>query len=157
MAPRIRGGKGKSVVQEYEAQNVPGNDGVVRGRCGRPVGNAGLNVNVEVVQLANEVNEMELVVTRFQNLHPPSFYGNEGSEKSEDWLRAITNFFNLMNYVSDRRVKLVILQLKETAERWWENTYGSLLESGRHVTWDVSCLKFRQEYAPPSFSASKTL
>lgn len=50
----------------------------------------------------------------------------------------------------------MILQLKETAERWWQNTYGSLLESGRPVTWDVFCSKFRQEYAPPSFSMNKT-
>lgn len=145
MAPRFRGGKGKAVLQESGAQNVPGNDGIPRGRRGRPARNADRDVNVEVDQLANQVNDMELVVTRFQNLHSPSFYRNEGSEKAEAWLRAITNLFNLVNYDSDRRVNLVILQLKETAERWWQNTYGSLIESGRPVTWDVFCSKFRQE------------
>ncbi|XP_073152037.1 uncharacterized protein [Henckelia pumila] len=156
MAPRLRGGKGKNVVQESSGQNEVGLDGVLRGRRGRPARNVINDIDAEVDQLGNQVDEMELVVARFQRLNPPTFSGDEGSEKAESWLRAMNNLFGLVHYNSERRVTMVVLQLKDTAERWWEAMRTALVEAGKPVTWDVFCSKFRQEYAPPSFVAEKT-
>ncbi|XP_073137044.1 uncharacterized protein [Henckelia pumila] len=155
MAPILRGGKGKNVVRESSAQNEVGLYGVLRGIRGRPARNAINDIDAEVDQLGNQVDEMELVVTRFQRLNQPTFRGDEGSEKAESWLRAMNNLFGLVHYNSERKVTMVVLQLKDTAERWWEAMRTALVEAGRPVTWDVFCSKFRQEYAPPFFVAEK--
>ncbi|XP_073137097.1 uncharacterized protein [Henckelia pumila] len=155
MAPRLRGGKGKNVFQESGSQNEVGLDGVLRGRRGHPARNVINDIDAEVDQLGNQVDEMELVVVRFQRLNPPTFSGDEGSEKAESWLRAMNNLFGLVHYNSERRVTMVVLQLKDTAELWWEAMRTALVEAGKPVTWDVFCSKFRQEYAPPSFVVEK--
>ncbi|XP_073038114.1 uncharacterized protein [Primulina eburnea] len=154
MAPRGR--KGKEVVQESGAQNMDDIDVNARGRRGRPTGEAVQNVNVEVEQITRRVNDMELVVSRFQNLNPPIFDGSEGNEKAESWLRAMNNLFDLVEYDSNRRVKLVVLQLRDNAERWWEATARALRDAGTVITWDVFSTQFRQEYSPPSYYAAKS-
>lgn len=153
MAPRGRRGRG--VAQESEAHNVAENDGIARGRRGRPPGRAVQDVNIEVEQITQRVNDMELVVARFQNQHPPIFCGSEGYEKAESCLRAMNNLFELVEYDSARRVRLVVLQLRDIAERWWESTSSILRDAGTIITWDVFCTQFRQEYSPPSYYASR--
>ncbi|XP_073050615.1 uncharacterized protein [Primulina eburnea] len=154
MAPRGR--KGKEVVQESGAQNMDGIDVNARGRRGRPTGEAVQNVNVEVEQITRRVNDMELLVSRFQNLNPPIFDGSEGNEKAESWLRAMNNLFDLVEYDSNRRVKLVVLQLRDNAERWLEATARALCDAGTVITWVVFSTQFRQEYSPPSYYAAKS-
>ncbi|XP_073039338.1 uncharacterized protein [Primulina eburnea] len=157
MAPGRKSRKGKEVVQESEAPNVRGLNETDRGRRGRrPRGEAqNVNVDREVDQLTRGMGEMELVISRFQNMRPPRFFGNEDGEKAIAWLKSMKRLFNMLEYTPDLPLKLAIFQLKDRAQLWWETTEEALKESGERVTWDVFCAQFAREYSPPSYYSAK--
>ncbi|XP_075504389.1 uncharacterized protein LOC142541817 [Primulina tabacum] len=101
------------------------------------------------------MGEMELVISRFQNMRPPRFFGNEDGEKAVAWLKSMKRLFNMLEYTPDLQLKLAICQLKDRAQLWWETTEESLKESGERVTWDVFCAQFAREYSPPSYYSAK--
>ncbi|XP_073067158.1 uncharacterized protein [Primulina eburnea] len=133
MAPGGRGKKGKEVVQESEAQNVRGLEDIVRGRRGRPASQVARNVeeevNQEVEQLTKKVGGMQLIISQFQELRPPKFFGTENGEKAS--------------------------VLKDRAQLWWEAAEEALKASGQIITWEVFRTQFNQEYAPPSYYYGK--
>ncbi|XP_075521524.1 uncharacterized protein LOC142554735 [Primulina tabacum] len=157
MAPGRKGRKGKEVVQESEAPNVIGLNETEWGRRGRRLRGEERNVNVEheVDQLTRGMGEMELVISRFQNMSPPRFFGNEDGEKAVAWLKSMKHLFNMLEYTPDLQLKLAICQLKDRAQLWWETTEEALKESGERVTWDVFCAQFAREYSPPSYYSAK--
>ncbi|XP_073276499.1 uncharacterized protein [Primulina huaijiensis] len=157
MAPGRKGRKGKEVVQESEAPNVRRINETKWGRRGRRPRGEAQNVNVEheVNQLTREMCEMELVISRFQNMRPPRFFGNEDSEKAVAWLKSMKRLFNMLEYTLDFQLKLAICQLKDRAQLWWETIEEALKESGERVTWDVFCAQFAREYSPPSYYSAK--
>ncbi|XP_073015083.1 uncharacterized protein [Primulina eburnea] len=157
MAPGRKNRKGKEVVQESEAPNVRGLNETDWGRRGRrPRGEArNVNVDREVDQLTRGMGEMELVISRFQNMRPPRFFGNEDGEKAVAWLKSMKRLFNMLEYTPDLQLKLAICQLKDRAQLWWETTEDALKESGERVTWDVFCAQFTREYSPPSYYSAK--
>ncbi|XP_073041877.1 uncharacterized protein [Primulina eburnea] len=157
MAPGRKSRKGKEVVQESEAPNVRGLNETDWGRRGRrPRGEAqNVNVDREVDQLTRGMVEMELVISRFQNMRPPRFFGNEDGEKAIAWLKSMKRLFNMLEYTPDLQLKLAICQLKDRAQLWWETTEDALKESGERVTWDVFCAQFAREYSPLSYYSAK--
>ncbi|XP_075499832.1 uncharacterized protein LOC142538390 [Primulina tabacum] len=157
MAPGRKGRKGKEVVQESEAPNVRGLNETDWGRRGRrPRGEArNANVEHEVDQLTRGMGEMELVISRFQNMRRPRFFGNEDGEKAIAWLKSMKRLFNMLEYTPGLQLKLAICQLKDRAQLWWETTEEALKESGERVTWDVFCAQFAREYSPPSYYSAK--
>ncbi|XP_075516009.1 uncharacterized protein LOC142550845 isoform X1 [Primulina tabacum] len=157
MAPGHKGRKGKEVVQESEAPNVRGLNETDWGRRGRRPRGEARNVNVEheVDQLTRGMGEMELVISRFQNMRPPRFFGNEDGEKAIAWLKSMKCLFNMLEYTPELQLKLAICQLKDRAQLWWETTEKALKESGERVTWDVFCAQFAREYSPPSYYSAK--
>ncbi|XP_075483798.1 uncharacterized protein LOC142523951 [Primulina tabacum] len=88
-------------------------------------------------------------------MRPPRFFGNEDGEKSIAWLNSMKRLFNMLEYTPDLQLKLVICQLKDRAQLWWETTEEALKESGERVTWDVFCAQFAREYSPPSYYSAK--
>lgn len=88
---------------------------------------------------------MELAVTRFQNMHPAKFFGNEGSDRAEGWLKHMEFLFNTVHYDSDRKLTMAVLQLRDRAQRWWEATTNVLHQTSSQITWDVFRAKFIQE------------
>ncbi|XP_075486349.1 uncharacterized protein LOC142525952 [Primulina tabacum] len=157
MAPGRKGRKGNEVVQESEAPNVRGLIETDWGRRGRRPRGEARNVNVEheVDQLTRGMGEMELVISRFQNMRPPRFFGNEDGEKAVAWLKSMKCLFNMLEYTPDLQLKLAICQLKDRAQLWWETTEEALKESGERVTCDVFCAQFAREYSPPSYYSAK--
>ncbi|XP_073015225.1 uncharacterized protein [Primulina eburnea] len=176
MAPGGRGRKGKEIAQESEAQNVRGLAVIIRGRRGRPRGQVAQNVEEEVnqepprlerpgarqvaieqevEQLTQKVGGMQLIISQFQELRPPKFFGNESGEKASSWLKSINHLFNLLEYSQDIKLKLAIYQLKDRAQLWWEATEEAMKDSGESITWDAFRAHFTQEYAPPSYYAAK--
>ncbi|XP_073304607.1 uncharacterized protein [Primulina huaijiensis] len=157
MAPGRKGRKEKEVAQESEAPNVRGLNETEWGRRGRRPRGEARNVNVEheVDQLTRGMGEMELVISRFQNMRPPRFFGNEDGEKAVAWLKSMKRLFNMLEYTPDLQLKLAICQLKDRAQLWWETTEEALKESGERVTWDVFCAQFAREYSPPSYYSAK--
>ncbi|XP_073049009.1 uncharacterized protein [Primulina eburnea] len=176
MAPGGRGRKGKEIAQESEAQNVRGLADIIRGRRGRPRGQVAQNIEEEVYQepprperpgarqavieqeveqLTQKVGGMQLIISQFQELRPPKFFGNESGEKAAGWLKSINHLFNLMVYSQDIKLKLAIYQLKDRAQLWWEATEEAMKDSGEIITWDAFRAHFTQEYAPPSYYAAK--
>ncbi|XP_073051283.1 uncharacterized protein [Primulina eburnea] len=152
MATRGNKGKGKEVAQEFGAQNIGGNDRVPRGRRGHPAAEIAAKADAEVEQLVHRVDEMELAVARFQNMHPAKFFGNEGSDRAEGWFK---HMFNIVHYDADRRLTMVVLQLRDRAQRWWEATTNVLQQTGSQISWEVFRTKFLQEYAPPSYYSAR--
>ncbi|XP_075492373.1 uncharacterized protein LOC142530424 [Primulina tabacum] len=157
MAPGRKGRKGKEVVQESETPNVRGLNETDWGRRGRrPRGEArNANVEHEVDQLTRGMGEMELVISRFQNMRPPRLFENEDGEKAIAWLKSMKRLFNMLEYTPNLQLKLAICQLKDRAQLWWETTEEALKESGERVTWDVFCAQFAREYSPPSYYSAK--
>ncbi|XP_073057303.1 uncharacterized protein [Primulina eburnea] len=136
MTTRGNKGKGKEVNQESGAQNIGGNDRVPRGRRGRPVAEIAAKTDAEVEQLVHRVDEMELAVARVQNMHPAKFFGNEGSDRAEGWLKHMEFLFNTVNYDADRRLNMAVLQLRDRAQRWWEATTNVLQQTGSQISWE---------------------
>ncbi|XP_073054089.1 uncharacterized protein [Primulina eburnea] len=101
------------------------------------------------------MGEMELVISRFQNMRPPRLFGNEDGKKAIAWLKSMKRLFNMLEYTPDLQLKLAICQLKDRAQLWWETTEEALKESGERVTWDVFCAQFAREYSPPSYYSAK--
>ncbi|XP_073273259.1 uncharacterized protein [Primulina huaijiensis] len=101
------------------------------------------------------MGEMELVISRFQNMRPPRFFGNEDGENAVAWLKSMKRLFNMLEDTPDLQLKLAICQLKDRAQLWWETTEEALKESGERVTWDVFCSQFAREYSPPSYYSAK--
>ncbi|XP_075500089.1 uncharacterized protein LOC142538669 [Primulina tabacum] len=101
------------------------------------------------------MGEMELVISRFQNMRPPRFFGNEDGEKAIAWLKSMKRLFNMLEYTPDLQLKLAICQLKDRAQLWWETSEEALKESGERVTWDVFCAQFAREYSQPSYYSAK--
>ncbi|XP_073045983.1 uncharacterized protein [Primulina eburnea] len=101
------------------------------------------------------MGEMELVISRFQNMRPPRFFGNEVGEKAIAWLKSMKRLFNMLEYTPELHLKLAICQLKDRAQLWWETTEEALKESGERVTWDVFCAQFAREYSTPLYYSAK--
>ncbi|KZV18929.1 hypothetical protein F511_17835 [Dorcoceras hygrometricum] len=63
--------------------------------------------------------------------------------------------FDTLEYVPEKRLKLVVLQLRDNVQRWWRGTSRILRESGAVITWKSFCAAFRQEYTPESYYNSR--
>lgn len=50
----------------------------------------------------------------------PSFDGRSHIEDFLDWVHNVKNFFNYLDILEDRQVKLVAYKLKGGASTWWE-------------------------------------
>ncbi|XP_073294750.1 uncharacterized protein [Primulina huaijiensis] len=98
---------------------------------------------------------MQLIISQFQELRPPKFFGNESGEKAAGWLKSINHLFNLLEYSQNVRLKLEIYQLKDRAQLWWEAAEEALKASGEIITWDIFRAQFTQEFAPPSYYYAK--
>ncbi|XP_073307152.1 uncharacterized protein [Primulina huaijiensis] len=120
-----------------------------------PAAEVANKADAEVEQLVHRVDEMELAVARFHNMHPAKFFGNEGSDRAEGWLKHMEFLFNTVHYDSNRRLTMTVLQLRNRAQRWWEATTNVLQQTGSQITWEVFRAKFLQEYAPPSYYSAR--
>ncbi|XP_073317831.1 uncharacterized protein [Primulina huaijiensis] len=121
MAPGGRGRKGKEIAQESKAQNVRGLEDIIRARQ--------VAIEQEVEQLTQKVGGMLLIISQFQELRPPKFFGNESGEKAAGWMKRINQLFKLLEYSQDIRLKLAIYQLKDRAQLWWEATEEAMKDS----------------------------
>ncbi|XP_073314733.1 uncharacterized protein [Primulina huaijiensis] len=149
MATRGNKRKGKEVAQESGVEKIE------KIRRGRPAAEGANKADVEVEQLVHRVDEMELAVARFQNMHPAKFFRNEASDRAEGWLKQKEFLFNTVHYDYDRRLTMAVLQLRDRAQRWWEATTNGLQQTGSQITWEVFRAKFLQEYAPPSYYSAE--
>ncbi|XP_073057161.1 uncharacterized protein [Primulina eburnea] len=69
---------------------------------------------------------MEILLARFQSLHPPMLKGTENALECENWLENIDQLFESLEYPDDRRIKLVVHQLLDVAKSWWIMTKKAL-------------------------------
>ncbi|KZT75464.1 hypothetical protein F511_47511 [Dorcoceras hygrometricum] len=76
-------------------------------------------VDDEVDVLAARVEEMELIMARFQCMNPQTFDGEESSSDAESWFQHITGLFDRVRYDDERRLSLATFQLRKNTERWW--------------------------------------
>ncbi|XP_075515423.1 uncharacterized protein LOC142550068 [Primulina tabacum] len=100
---------------------------------------------------------MILLLSNFHSRHPPRFSGSEGAEKAELWISEIEELFDLIEYPSERRLRLFVHQLKDRAKMWWSTTLMTLNAQRIVPSWDIFKLKFKESYCPPSFYSYKAL
>ncbi|XP_075512741.1 uncharacterized protein LOC142548318 [Primulina tabacum] len=98
---------------------------------------------------------MDELVARFHSMHPPRFSGSEGAEKAELWISEIEELFDLIEYPSERRLRLAVHQLKDRAKMLWSTTLMTLDALRIVPSWDIFKLKFKENYCPSSFYSSK--
>ncbi|KZV36721.1 hypothetical protein F511_39400 [Dorcoceras hygrometricum] len=94
--------------------------------------------HAEVEDVTRQIGEMELVLARFQRKNPPTFIGAEGGLLAEGWLEHMEGLFDTLEYTTERRLKLAILQLREHAQRWWKGTSRVMRETGVLRSSDLS-------------------
>ncbi|XP_073061741.1 uncharacterized protein [Primulina eburnea] len=94
---------------------------------------------------------MEILLARFQSLHPPMFKGIENALECENWLKNMDQLFESLEYPDDRRIKLVVHQLLDVAKSWWIMTKKALEGRGTIVTWDIFKSEFYQRFFPTSY------
>lgn len=66
----------------------------------------------------------------------PIFKGTTKGEVAEAWLENMCLCFELWNDCSNRKAKLAIYQLKESALLWWRNLESQLGYSMSTFTWE---------------------
>ncbi|XP_073298485.1 uncharacterized protein [Primulina huaijiensis] len=98
---------------------------------------------------------MDELVSHFHSMHPPRFSGLEGAKIAELWISEIEELFDLIEYPSERRLRLAVHQLKDRAKMWWSTTLMTLDAQKIVLSWDIFKLKFKESYCPPSFYSSK--
>ncbi|XP_073057156.1 uncharacterized protein [Primulina eburnea] len=94
---------------------------------------------------------MEILLARFQSLHPPMLKGTENALECEKWLENMDQLFESLEYPDDRRIKLVVHQLLDVAKSWWIMTKKALEVRGTIVTWDMFKSEFYQRFFPTSY------
>ncbi|XP_073064120.1 uncharacterized protein [Primulina eburnea] len=94
---------------------------------------------------------MEILLARFQSLHPPMLKGTENALECENWLENMDQLFESLEYPDDRRIKLVVHQLLDVAKSWWIMTKKALEGRGTIVTWDIFKSEFYQLLFPTSY------
>ncbi|KZV20656.1 hypothetical protein F511_16339 [Dorcoceras hygrometricum] len=105
MPPRRRGRGRGQIPEEFEGQNDEMQHSIPsRGRARQ--------IEVEVDELAARVDDMELVMARFQRMNPQTFNGDEPSSDAEPWFQHITGFFDHVRYNDERRLSLATFQLR---------------------------------------------
>ncbi|XP_073049517.1 uncharacterized protein [Primulina eburnea] len=94
---------------------------------------------------------MEILLARFQSLHPPMLKGTENALECENWLENIDQLFEYLEYPDDRRIKLVVHQFLDVAKSWWIMTKKASEGRGTIVTWDIFKSEFYQRFFPTSY------
>ncbi|XP_073049579.1 uncharacterized protein [Primulina eburnea] len=94
---------------------------------------------------------MEILLDRFQSLHPPMLKGTENALECENLLENMDQLFESLEYPDDRTIKLVVHQLLDVAKSWWIMTKKALEGRGTIVTWDIFKSEFYQRFFPTSF------
>ncbi|XP_073017817.1 uncharacterized protein [Primulina eburnea] len=69
-------------------------------------------------QMDKTPTPMEILLARFQSLHPPMLKGTENALECENWLENMDQLFESLEYPDDRRIKLVVHQLLDVAKSW---------------------------------------
>ncbi|KZV30056.1 hypothetical protein F511_24923 [Dorcoceras hygrometricum] len=95
MPPRRRGRARGQIPVESEGQNEEGERSV-------PVHRRARKVDDEVDELAAHVDDMELMMARFQRMNPQTFNGDEPSSDAVSWLQHITGLFDRVWYDDER-------------------------------------------------------
>ncbi|KZV06635.1 hypothetical protein F511_45883 [Dorcoceras hygrometricum] len=113
MPPRRRGRATRQIPTESEGLNED-MERIV------PVRTRARQVDDEVDMLAAHVDEMELIMVRFQRMNPQTFYGDEISSNVESCLQHITGLFNSVRYYDERTLSLATFQLRKNAEHYGE-------------------------------------
>ncbi|KZV26423.1 hypothetical protein F511_14501 [Dorcoceras hygrometricum] len=85
--PRRRGRARGQIPIESEAQNEEVEHSV-------PIHRHARQVEDDVDVLVAHVDEMELIMTRFQRMNPQTFHGEESSSDAESWLQHIIGLFD---------------------------------------------------------------
>ncbi|XP_073034917.1 uncharacterized protein [Primulina eburnea] len=94
---------------------------------------------------------MEILLARFQSLHPPMLKGTDNALEYENWLENMDQLFESLEYPDDRRIKLVVHQLLDVAKSWWIMTKKALEGRGTIVTCDIFKSEFYQHLFPTSY------
>ncbi|KZV55228.1 hypothetical protein F511_18887 [Dorcoceras hygrometricum] len=92
MPPRRRGRATRKIPIESEGQ-------IEEGERIIPILRRARQVDDEVDVLAARVDEMELIMARFQRMNPQMFDGDESSSDTESWLQHITGLFDRVRYM----------------------------------------------------------
>ncbi|KZV17175.1 hypothetical protein F511_07935 [Dorcoceras hygrometricum] len=150
MPPRGRGRVRRQIPVKFGAQNVE--DDVDQHSI--PVHKRASQMEDEVDLLASWVDEMELVMARFQRTNPQAFMGANSSADAEAWLKHIVGLFNRVHYIDARRLSLATLKLRSDAQRWWRGIRpGVVFEQQGHEFDNLVQGDMRvAEYARQSYS-----
>ena len=83
-------------------------------------------------------------------LSPPAFTGKEDPDAAEEWVRAISEIFEILEVPAERQVSFATYRLQGDAKSWWETTreVRYMPEERRTLTWEEFTTVFMDTYFP---------
>ncbi|XP_073304129.1 uncharacterized protein [Primulina huaijiensis] len=98
---------------------------------------------------------METLLKKFQSFKPPTLKGTENSIDYEGWFDDIEKLLDSLDYIDERRVKLIGHRLYDVAKSWWLTTKRALELRGTVITWKIFKAEFYQRFFPVSYRKDK--
>ncbi|XP_030456700.1 uncharacterized protein LOC115677652 [Syzygium oleosum] len=109
------------------------------------VGNGGNQAQQEKAQPAR-VRQMPQLVEQFIKLKPPRFHGRGYPEMAPRWVEELEKTFKVLGCTNEEKVTLVVYQLQDSANDWWNATEGRVFPVGTAPTWAVFVENFYDKY-----------
>ncbi|XP_073121093.1 uncharacterized protein [Henckelia pumila] len=97
------------------------------------------------------LTRMEVLFERFQTYNPPTLKGTEDTSACEGWLEEHDQLFESLEYSDERRIKLVVYQLQDSARSLWFATKQCLEIRGIVISWQVFKTEFCERFLPKSY------
>jgi hypothetical protein len=91
-------------------------------------------------------------------IKPPTFDGeNKKDEDAKTWLLGMRKYFQLHNYSSHVKVRIVIFQLKVKASMWWDQLVQVQHIKEKSVTWREFKKYFENKYLTKRYYDKKMI
>ncbi|KZV23000.1 putative leucine-rich repeat receptor-like protein kinase [Dorcoceras hygrometricum] len=120
MPPRRRGGGKATWYVVDESRALDSDEGEDVAQLSVPLRHRDRQTEVELENRTLQIDDMELVLARFQRMNPPTFTGFEGGFVSKGWVEHMEGLFDRVQYDEERRLSLEMFQLRDHAQRWWK-------------------------------------
>jgi hypothetical protein len=92
----------------------------------------------------------------FKKIKPPIFNGEiETREEGEAWLFGMKKYFQIYNYSSELKARMVIYNLTEKAYIWWKDIKRVKNIKERKITWKTFKRYFNKQYLSEQYYESK--
>jgi hypothetical protein len=101
--------------------------------------------------------QMDHLDGEFKKIKPSTFDGESRTdEEVEAWLLDIKKYFQIYNYSSNMKVRMVIYNMKGKASIWWQDLKLAKGLKEKNMEWEIFKKHFKKQYLSESYYERKT-